>query len=458
MIKKLTILLVVLVVLGSLRLHAQFIYTVAGDSIPDWSGDGGPALNAGIDPYGVTLDAAGNIYIADFLNNRIRKVAVGSNIITTIAGDTTQGYGGDGGAATAAALFNPSAVALDDSGNIYIADFGNSRIRKVSFATGTGIISTIAGNGIPAYNGDNGPATVASLQYPVGVALDTAGNIYIADEFNNCIRKVKASTGIITTVAGSNLGIGGYSGDGGPAVNAELNLPLAIKLDVSGNIFIADNGNNRIREVTISDGKITTVAGNGEANDSGDDSLATHAGLSDVTDIAVDPGGNLYIADEGEGRIRKVSAFDGRIRTIAGGGSGYLDSVPATETEMSPFGVALDSYFQNLYIADGNFYRVRMLTNIAAGINELKNKSEELKIFPNPCSDHFFIEIPVDQGSTHSKEIERLQVFDLNGKLVLDQSLNDRESVDASNLTQGLYAVRLSNTITLKNGRLAVIK
>jgi sugar lactone lactonase YvrE len=227
------------------------------------------------------MDSAGNIYIADMRNNRIRKVAA-SGIITTVAGNGTGGYSGDNGPATSASLSSPLGVALDSSGNIYIADYGNSRIRKVDT---TGTITTVAGNGIQRYSGDNGPATSASLYGCTGVALDSSGNIYIADNYNNRIRKVN-TVGTIITVAGN--GTPGYSGDNGPATSASLDHPSNIAMDSSGNIYIADSYNNRIRKVDTS-GIITTVAGSYFKGYAGDNGPATAAWLYYHNGVEVDP-------------------------------------------------------------------------------------------------------------------------------------------------------------------------
>ena len=217
----------------------------------------------------MAVDASGNLYIADTGNNRIRKVSA-TGIITTVAGNGSAGYSGDGGPATSAQLDGPEGVAVDGSGNLYIADTCNNRIRKVS---ATGIITTVAGNGSAGYSGDGGPATSAQLSLPAGVAVDGSGNLYIADSGNNRIRKVSA-TGIITTVAGN--GSPGYSGDGGPATSAQLNQPAGVAVDASGNLYIADSSNNRIRKVSAT-GIITTVAGNGFDGYSGDGGPATSA-------------------------------------------------------------------------------------------------------------------------------------------------------------------------------------
>ena len=234
-------------------------------------------------------------------------------IINTIAGNGTEGYIGDGGAAIAAELYYPYGVAVDGNGNVYIADEYNNRIRKVSAA---GIITTVAGNGTAGYSGDGDTATLAELNHPVGVAVDGSGNVYVVDGQNQCIRKVSV-TGIITTIAGN--GTSGYSGDGGPATAAELWYPIAVAVDVSDNVYIADYGSNRIRKVSAA-GIITTIAGNGTAGYSGDGGAATSAELYNPVGVAVDGSGNVYESEVNNNRIRKVSAA-GIITTIAGNGT-----------------------------------------------------------------------------------------------------------------------------------------
>ncbi len=221
------------------------ITTVAGNGTCGYSGDGGAATSAEIIPVGVVFDSSGNFYIVDMDDNRVRKVTVSTGIITTVAGNGTGGFSGDGGAATSAELDSPAAVALDSSGNIYISDLANERIRKVMASTG--VITTVAGNGTAGYSGDGGAATSAEMYLPRGVAVDGSGNIYVADNFNQRIRKVTVSTGIISTVAGD--GTAGYNGDGIPATSAELYYPYGVAATSSGKIYIADTYNNRIRAV-----------------------------------------------------------------------------------------------------------------------------------------------------------------------------------------------------------------
>ena len=279
------------------------ITTVAGNGTNSYSGDGSTATNAGLsNPYGVAIDANGNLFIADTYNFRIREVGT-NGLITTVAGNGTNSYSGDGGAATNAGLSNPYGVAVDGYGNLFIADTYNFRIREVGT---NGIITTVAGNGTNGYAGDGGAATNANLDYPRDVAVDAFGDLFIADSGNNRIREVDTN-GIITTVAGN--GMPGCSGDGGPATNAVLNNPTAVAVDGAGHVFIADSGNNRIREIDTN-GTITTVAGIGTHGYSGDGGPPAEAELNGPAAVAVDAGGNVFMADSGNGRIREI-VFEG---------------------------------------------------------------------------------------------------------------------------------------------------
>ncbi len=338
--------------------NAMMINTVAGGGTSGL-GDGGPATQAQLNvPRGVAVDGSGNLYISDCYNHRIRKVDT-SGIITTVAGNGILGYSGDGGPATEAQLCYPDGVAVDTAGNLYIADTSNDRIRKVDTS---GIITTVAGNGIEGYSGDGGPATDAQLSIPRGLAVDAQGSLYIADTSNSRIRKVDTN-GIITTVAGN--GTYGSSGDGGPAIEAQCRYPNSVAVDNEGNLYITDFRVWRVRKVDTS-GIITTVAGNGAQGYSGDGGPATEAKIYKPTDVAVDASGNLYIAVSPYNHVRKVNT-SGIITTIAGGGtSGLGDGGLATEAQLSfPDGVAVDTA-GNLYIADTSNYRVRKVASAFA--------------------------------------------------------------------------------------------
>lgn len=329
------------------QVSGGIITTVAGGGFS--LGDDGLATGAQLwSPSGVAANPAGDIYIADTLNNRVRIVSYGK--ITTVAGMGLAGYNGDNIAAASAQLNRPKGVAVDPVGNLYICDTSNQRVRKIS----GGLITTVAGNGTAGFSGDNGPAANAQLYNPYGIALDGSGNLYVTDSGNNRVRKI--SNGIITTIAGN--GLSGYSGDGGTAISAQLNSPEAISVDHSGNVYIADAANFRVREVV--NGIITTIAGNGLL---GDDSPAEDAAVA-PTGIAVDDlMGNIYITDTygGNHTVRKISG--GLITTVAGGGAGFAgDGGPAASAKLnSPAGITVGASGM-LYIVDQGNQRVRSMT------------------------------------------------------------------------------------------------
>lgn len=336
------------------------ISTVAGGNGGGYSGDGGQARAAQLQyDNEVAVDGAGNVYIADKSNQRVRKVNASTGIITTVAGTGVQGYSGDGGLAVNAQLNYPGSIALDAAGNLYIADEGSYHIRKV--AASTGIITTIAGTGNYGFSGNGGLATQANM-VPWAIAADAAGNVYVTDETYR-ITKIAASTGILTTLAGN--GTSGDSGDGGLAVNA-LVSGYGIAVDSSGNVYFSQIGDNVVRKITASTGVISRVAGNGGCCGAlGDGGSAVTATLDFPNGMAVDHAGNVYISEGLHYRVRKVAASTGIITTIAGNGTAGSpgaapvgDGGPATSAVVSPNNVALDSA-GNIYISDGESYSVR---------------------------------------------------------------------------------------------------
>jgi sugar lactone lactonase YvrE len=346
------------------RTQVGMITTIAGTGYASFGGDGGDAANAYLySPSTVIADGDGNIYIADAFNYRVRQISPDGTIMT-VAGNGQSGYTGEGQATSVAV--SPTGLALDDSGDLYIADSQNQRVRNV---TADGVISTFAGTGRPGYSGDGGQATAAALNLYyssyyqtaiAGVAQDKSGNLYIADQCNHRIRKV-ATSGVITTVAGN--GTAGFSGDGGPAIRAQLNYPTGIAVDDAANLYIADRVNHRIRKVSAS-GTITTIAGDGTAGFNGD-GQATSARLNYPADVTVDDDGHIFVADTWNHRVRRI-ATNKTITTIAGTGSpGYSGdggNGPAAQLYY-PTGVAVDAD-GNVYIADTSNNRVRKVSAV----------------------------------------------------------------------------------------------
>jgi sugar lactone lactonase YvrE len=355
------------------RVAGGVISTILGTGIPGFNGDGIIATAAQIrGPVGVALNTAGDVFVADQANARLRRVSAG--IVSTVGGNGMDRFGGDGFAATLAQLHNPNALARDASGALFIADSSNNRVRRVDPLTG--VITTVAGNDGSGYDGDGLLATDATLNAPFGVALDASGNLFIGDSRNARVRRVDAVTGIITTVAGT--GVVGYDGDGIPATLAQLGQLTAVVLDSSRNLFIADGTNSRIRRVDAVTGVITTVAGKGDVGLDGDGILATLARLRNPLGVAVDALGNIFIPENSGHRIRRVDAVTGLITTVAGTGvSGFNgDGLVATDAQLeSPIGIAVDAG-GTLYISErGNRVRsvdaATLIVSTVAGIGSV---------------------------------------------------------------------------------------
>ena len=303
---------------------AGVLTTVAGTGVQGFSGDDGLATAARLDsPAGVAVDAAGNLYIADSHNQRVRRVDAGTGVMTTVAGTGVASFAGDGGAAAGARLDLPEALAMDAGGDLYVADVGNHRVRRVD--AGTGMISTVAGSGIQGFSGDGGLATAAAIDSPGGLAVDGAGNLYIADTHNQRVRVV-ASTGLISTVAGT--GAAGFAGDGGAGGSARLALPRGLSVDAAGNVYVADANNQRVRRIAP-DGTVTTVAGTGTQGFSGDGGLAVAAGLDTPRAAAVAPAGQVAVADSGNERVRAISLGG---TGVGGSGAPAVLTTGASET------------------------------------------------------------------------------------------------------------------------------
>jgi len=360
--------------------------TIAGNGATGFAGDMGAATGARLNrPYGLTVDAGGNLYILDQHNFRVREVDA-SATITTIAGDGVRNFYGDGDLASQAEISKGYAVAVDAAGNFYIADTENQRIRRVD--RGTGVISTVAGTGVAGYNGDGMASATAELSNPQGVAVDMAGNLYIADTGNHRIRKVSVASGVITTISGTSAGAD--TADGVPVVNAELDTPVALAVDSDGNVYFSDSGAvSYVRRIDAATGMVNTVAGTGTQGYSGDGIAATAAQLNNPQGIALDGSGNLYIADAGNFRVRKVDVANGIISTVAGSGvsaSNGDGGEAAAGAFVEPVGVAVDS-LGNVYVADAGAAAVRgVVPNVVATVTITNGGTKTFNGYPQPVT------------------------------------------------------------------------
>lgn len=346
------------------QLSGGTISTYAGTGTAGYTGDLGAATAARIaHPEGITVAANGDVYYADPDNNVIRKVTAATGIITTVAGSGGNGSSGDGGLAILAKFKNAEGVFVVANGDLYLADTGNHEIRKVTALTG--IVTLVVGSTSPGYSGDGGAAAAARLRLPAAIVVAANGDMYIADTGNDAVRKVTAATGIITTYAGT--GTTGYTGDGGAATSARLSGPQGLVLAANGDLYIADTGNNVIRKVTAATGVITTFAGTGTAGFLGDGGVATSARLNAPESVSISASGELYIADAGNNRIRRVST-GGTITTVAGTGTAGAagdGGLPTAAQLNSPHGIAV-STSGTYYISDRVNNEIRRVTGVFA--------------------------------------------------------------------------------------------
>jgi sugar lactone lactonase YvrE len=331
---------------------------VVGTGKQGFSGDGAPATLSTLDqPFHVSQDRAGNLYVADCFNYRIRKVEAKTGVISTVAGNGQKGYSGDGGPALQASLNEPYGVLPDRQGNLFIVDRLNACIRRVDATTGA--ITTYAGNGKPGFSGDGGPADQAQFREPNALDLDPAGNLYVADVTDNRIRRVDAKTRVITTVAGT--GKREFTGDGGPAAQAGIQGARGVAIDADGNMYVCEREGNRVRRVDANSGVIRTVAGAGAKGYTGDGGPALQATFNGPKWIHVGGDGMVYVVDTENHCVRQINPKDGTIRTVAGGHLGADgDGGLADKAGMDrPHGCWVDRE-GNLYTADTNNHRIRV--------------------------------------------------------------------------------------------------
>jgi Secretion system C-terminal sorting domain len=431
--KKLLLILLLLPVFA----EGQIITTIAGGGTS--LADGVPATSANLGVFpAVAFDTSGNLILGENNNQFVRRVNLITGIITTIAGTGVLGVSADGGQATAAKLTYPNHVAVDRYNNVYISDHP-SRIRKVNAVTG--IITTIAGNGILGFSGDGGPATNASFNDVEGIEFDSIGNLYISDWYNFRIRKVDTA-GIITTFAGT--GVGGFGGDGGPATAAQFQSSWCLRFDNFGDLYLADYPNHRVRKINMATGIITTVVGNGLPGFSGDGGPATAAN-AEPWYINFDASNNMYISDSN--RVRIVYDSSEIINTIAGNSiQGFLgDGGPATAAEFSQNAeLAIDPKCENLFIADCQNKRVRKITlNLSCNptlniINALK--ANEVSIYPNPTTTSLTIQ-------STDQPINQIAITNLLGQTVYTHEYNtEKAELNVSTLPTGIYFIKINNT------------
>ena len=416
-----------LIVFCTYFVQSQTITTIAGNGSSGFSGDGELATTAKLNlPFNIAFDKSDNIFIADTYNNSIRKVDSKSGIISTIIGTADK--------RKVSELKTPTGLTFDFYNNLFIADLANLRIRKVNLETGSSM--TLVGKKTET----EFPNIDASLGGPFNVVFDKEGDLYISINGDSKVSKVDFSTGIITTIAG--VGRAGYSGDGNSAKIALLSNPTGLALDHKGNLYISDSGNERVRKVNLSTGIITTVAGTGETGFSGDEGLAKHSKLSNPLGLAIDKKGDLFIVDRGNNRIRKVDLSTGNINTIAGTGeSGFSgDGDLALNAQLSkPTGLAFNND-GDLFIVDRGNNRIRKISGLSPDIpEEIKYAlAESLSIYPNPSTDKITIELK------NNIELKSFSLTDITGKRV--QVKLNNNALNVSKLRRGLYILRLNTS------------
>jgi sugar lactone lactonase YvrE len=430
------------------------VNTLAGSAAIGFADGSGTAAQFKY-PTGVASDDSGTVYVADTQNNRIRKIT-SAGVVTTLAGSGAQGFAD--GTGTAAQFNNPTGVSVDGTGNVYVADSGNNRIRKI---TSSGNVSTLAGSG--ASGNANGVGTQAQFYLPQSIYVDLGGTVYVADKGNHLIRKI-TSAGVVTTLAGS--GTAGFADDTGTA--AQFNSPYSVAVDTSGTVYVADQSNNRIRKITSS-GVVSTLAGSGTSGFV--DGTGTAAQFFSPTGVSVDGSGLVYVADRGNNVIRKITAT-GVVSTLAGSGTqGFADGTDSTAQFYWPFDITINSY-GTIFVADFGNSRIRKITkstlltgdttgqagsyNVVINANDGQGGSTNqsftitvnavlgiedniikgIALYPNPAKDALYISL--------QEQIKEIRIYDLLGQLVKHQYWNNNEAtINIEKLSVGIYLVKI---------------
>ena len=428
---------------------AQTIYTIAGTGVAGFSGDTGVATGAKVyGPSGIAVDGAGNTYFSDYYNQRVRRISSSGNI-TTVAGNGTAGFTGDNVIGNSTRLNNPMGLAADAYGNVYIADKGNNRIRKID---SSGYITTIAGTGTGGYTGDNGPATDAQLFNPTGVAVDNWGNVYIADKANNAVRKIDAA-GMITTIAGN--GNQGYNGDTWPSATlANLYAPSGVAVDNMGNVYIADESNNRVRKVDTFN-KISTIMGRGIAGFTADGVMATNSEIYQPNSVSVDAYGNVYVSDQLNYMIRKVDHNTNSVVTIAGkhGVSSFNGDTGLAVNALigNCKGLAVDAS-GNIAFTDWQNNRVNYITSTIAAVKEVSGTLSGIDLYPSPNKGTFTVNV-----ASATKEMLHVTITNVTGQKVKEiTSETNKPIVIDLNAASGIYFVTAASANGSVSGKVQI--
>ncbi|RPD96507.1 T9SS C-terminal target domain-containing protein [Aureibaculum marinum] len=417
--------ILVLLLIFVYNAQSQTITTVAGTGSSGFSGDGGLATTAKLNlPFNLTFDESDNIYIADTYNNSIRRIDNESGIITTVVGTADK--------KKVSELKTPTGLTFDNNNNLYVADLANLRIRKVDLNTGSSI--TLVGK----KSETEFPNIDDSLGGPFNVVFDKEGNLYVSVNGDSNVKKVDFYTGKVTVVAGT--GEVGFSGDGGQATQAQLANPTGLALDGKGNLFISDSGNERIRKVNLSTGIITTIAGTGETGFFGEDIDATKAQLANPLGLAIDKSGDLYVVDRGNNMIRKISMSTGKISTIAGNGEAGYDGdgdLARNAKLANPTGLAFNNA-GDLYVVDRGNNRIRKITGLTSTDDDEISTEASIKIYPNPSTDKITIDV------NNNVELKNVTMFNSNGGQV-NVKMNNK-TLNVSKLPRGIYVLRITTS------------